>query len=102
MGCEVDGVCEDDPGGAARVRAREGHGEAADNKRFVETLEVGFVGFAGNGFKHLTCRRKDSGNIREVGHGCIRGEERGAVTSELLLSIDNLANYIEEQHTCCR
>ena len=64
--------------------------------------ESGLVTVARGKVDSGACRRKDSGNIREVGHGCIRGEERGAVTSELLLSIDNLANYIEEQHTCCR
>ena len=34
----VDGVCEDDPGGAARVRPHQGDGEAADDEHLVEAL----------------------------------------------------------------
>ena len=67
--CElVDGVHEDDPGGAACARPRQRDGEAADNERFVEALKVGVVRLAGDWFERRAHRCEDSGDVGEARH----------------------------------
>ena len=73
VGVELDNVREDIAGEAAHCCDREGHKQAADNKRFIEALEVGVVWFLGNPFKCIARRCEDSGDVREVGHSCFGG-----------------------------